>query len=271
MLSAGVMLCWGGLPARSQIDPGDLPNRTPPPAPKPDDKPKPPQTGCTEQVSSPIPIDSGVAQLEFSSPCRKGELLPIAADDLNYEIRFGASGKLTASIPLFHDKVEIAWKQADGSTARQIATFGTIRDAFAIALVWPAKVELSLHVLETSGLTGGSEVRFDQQSQRPINGIGGMRAFRSDGRGVNIDLYTLPIQRNPRRGNLPYRVEFVSRGTRPALPFCGQGELAAPVFQVWILRYGKLEKVPERGFGSVPCGGTLPAPIFVRGDASLAP
>jgi len=259
------------------FDPGQFPNDLQPqpePEPEPQPQPQPVPPGCADQVSVPSGVAEGLVDIAIVNPCRQGQAVRITGDDLDYEFQFDGQGRAKAQVPIFRESGRITWQQADGSSSARSVAFMGIRDAFKIALVWTTKVELALHVLEPSALFQGanSDVYRDGQSGRSSDGYGRIQFYsRARSAGINIDLYSLPMQRNPRRGILPFHVDFVSRGKQAAPPYCQGSDLAAPAFEIWVLRYGKLEKRTNQRFGAAPCGTVFSVPAYMRGEATLTP
>jgi hypothetical protein len=235
------------------------PEQPKPEEPKKDDpriaRVDPGPRGCADQVS--VSEARGVVDFDISSPCRGGAVLPVTAGKLSLQTTFDKNGKARLRIPLFQESTDIAWTGVDGATKTETVRFNGFRDAFRIALVWRQPVDLQLHVVEPGGNVSGETGHVWRK--RPNDDLkSGVGSLQVDAEGSpaaeRIEVYDVAPARNPRGGLFKVHVDFAARGDIAAPPYCGTSETAAPGFEIWVLRYGRLEPPRRFGFRAEECG-----------------
>lgn len=227
-------------------------------APRPEEKraslePRP--SGCADQVA--LAESRGIADLQIVNPCQKGKALSVTAGPLTLQASFDAQGTAQLRIPLFQETTDIAWTGADGKTSKQFVRFPGFRDAFRVGLVWRQPVDLQLHVVEP-GSSVNSPKGHVWRSRPNADFQAGVGSLQVDAAGASgaerVEVYDIPPQRNPHGGLFKVYVDFAARGDTAAPPYCGAGELAAPSFEILVLRYGRLESARKFGFRAEACG-----------------
>lgn len=211
--------------------------------------------GCADQVS--VSEARGVVDFDISSPCRGGAVVPVTAGRLSLQATLDKNGKARLRIPLFQESTEIAWTSVDGAIKTETVRFNGIRDAFRIALVWRQPVDLQLHVVEPGGNVNGEtgHVWRKRPNDDLKSGIGSLQIDAEGNPGAErIEVYDVAPARNPRSGLFKVHVDFAARGDIAAAPYCGTSETAAPGFEIWVLRYGRLEQPRRFGFRAEECG-----------------
>jgi hypothetical protein len=254
-------------PLRAQADIQSLPVPRLPEAQAP---PAPEDCGDRPHFSE----DDGLVTLDIVNPCRRGAAIDVSADGMKLRANFNGAGLAEFAFPIFHEHTEIAWQRADGKLDKTAVAYSGFKDAVRIALVWRSHVALALHVIEPGAEIGGvaGHVRVDPLASKGASTLGADETSMSDTDPFgNLEVYSLPSAGNPGKGLLSYFVEFVSRGETPSGLFCGDGAFASPEFEIWILRYGALEKL-QRSIAPAPCGKPLSEKIRIQriGDVSLA-
>lgn len=235
------------------------PEQPKPEEPKKDDpriaRVDPGPRGCADQVS--VSEARGVVDFDISSPCRGGATLPVTAGKLSLQATLDKNGKARLRIPLFQESTEIAWTGVDGATKTETVRFNGFRDAFRIALVWRQPVDLQLHVVEPGGNVSGEtgHVWRKRPNDDLKSGVGSLQVDAEGSPGAErIEVYDVAPARNPRGGLFKVHVDFAARGDIAAPPYCGTSETAAPGFEIWVLRYGRLEPPRRFGFRAEECG-----------------
>ena len=185
-------------------------------------KVEPKRDACDATVSE----TSGVVTLSLTDATRAGTTTSITLDERSYAARFAAAGRLLARAPMFHATADLDWTGLDGQAChRRGIPFKTYQSVVLTALVWSGPFELALHVVEPPGGRIGSPTSYVFAGRPNLDhstGLGDLQTFGlPGGTGVQVQLYTLPPERNPRRGEIYYFVEFVSRGNPAGPPFCG--------------------------------------------------
>ncbi len=218
--------------------------------------------------------EDGVVTLDIVNPCRRGAAVDVSADGMKLRANFSGDGLATFEFPLFHERAEIAWLRADGKLDKTAVAFSGFKEAVRIALVWRSRVALALHVVEPGAELGGvaGHIQVEPSASKGASTLGADETSMSDAEPFgSLEVYSLPPEGNPGKGLLSYYVEFVSRGETPNGLFCGDGAFASPDFEIWILRYGELQKL-QRTIAPAPCGKPLSDKIWIQriGDVSLA-
>lgn len=237
----------------------------------PEAKAQPAPKDCADK--SQITEVDGIVTLALTNACRRSTPVSIQADGMKISATFDKDGLAEAAFPLFHDHAEIAWERADGSTMIEPVEFSGFRDTVRIALVWRAHVALALHVVEPGATLAspGGHLRVEQSGANGASLLGAAGFALLDAQPFGtLDVYSLPPGKNPGKGLINYYVEFVSREMTPAGYFCGDGALASPEFEIWILRYGALQKF-NHGIAAAPCDKALNDKVKIQrlGDVSL--
>lgn len=211
--------------------------------------------GCVDQVT--VNETRGIADLQIVNPCRKGTALSVKGGPLTLQANFDPQGKAQLRIPLFQETTDITWTSGDGATHKETVRFTGFRDAFRVGLVWRQPVDLQLHMVEPGGSVNGPKghVWRKQPNSDFQAGVGSLQIDAGGASGTErVEVYDIPSQRNPRSGLFKVYVDFAARGDIAAPPYCGTGELAAPSFEILVLRYGRLDTARKFGFRAEECG-----------------
>jgi hypothetical protein len=233
---------------------------------------QPAPNGCADR--SQVTETFGIVTLKLSNACRRLTTVHIRADDVKLAATFNGDGLAEVRIPLFHEHTDIVWEREDGSLKVEPVAFTGFRDAVRVGLVWRAHVALALHVVEPGAALASPEghMRIEEKAATGASELGGAGFSLVDVDPFgNMEVYALPARGNPGKGLLNYYVEFVSRGGEPAGYFCGEGALASPEFEIWVLRYGDLQKF-QHGVAAAPCNRPLSDKVRIQrlGDVSLS-
>jgi hypothetical protein len=269
MADDSVPLHSAGRPFLSLLAQSEI--RSLPVPPLPAAKAQPAPTNCADK--SQINENFGMVTLKLTNACRRGTPVSIQVDGMKLGATFDRDGLAEVEFPLFHDHAEIVWEREDGSLAFEPVVFNGFKDAVRIALVWRSHVALALHVVEPGAAIGSTSgyLRIEKKTANGASELGAHATSLFDAEPIgNLEVYSLAAEGNPGKGLLNYYVEFVSRGSSPAGVFCGDGALAGTDFQIWILRYGALQKF-DRGIAPAPCEKTLSDKVRIQrlGDISL--
>lgn len=211
--------------------------------------------GCADQVS--LNEARGVVDFRITSPCRPGAAFSVNAGPLSLQTAFDKEGKARLQIPLLQESTDVTWTAGDGTTKTEPVRFAGARDAFRIALVWRQPVDLQLHVVEPGGSVNGEKghVWRKQPNEDFKSGVGSLQIDADSAAGASrVELYDVPPARNPHNGLFKVYVDFAARGDVAAAPYCGTGEMAAPSFEIWVLRYGRRDNARRFGFRPEECG-----------------
>ena len=239
----------------------------------PQAKAQPAPTNCGDKPE--ITETFGIVTFKLTNACRRLTPLSIEADGVRIGATFDTDGLAEIRFPLFHDHAEIAWPRDDGSLTSEPVAFTGFKEAVRVALVWRSHVALALHVVEPGAMLASpsGHVRIEETGATGVSEFGAEGVSLIDAEPIgNLEAYSLPADGNPGKGLLNYYVEFVSRGAAPTGFFCGDGALASPNFEVWILRYGQLQKF-DHGIAAAPCNKALNDKVKIQklGDVSLSP
>lgn len=217
-----------------------------------------PPASCADEVS--VKEAAGVADLQITNPCRKGTTLNVKAGQIALPLTFDQAGTAQARVPLFDEVTELSWKAGDGTNKTQAVRYSGFREAFRIALIWRKPVDLQMHIVEPGSTVNASQGHISRALPNNDLGAGLGRLMLDAGSqkgGERIEVYDLPANRNPRSGLFKVYVDFAARGNQAAAPYCGESELAEPSFEIWVLRYGQLEKPRRFGFRAAECGAPI--------------
>ncbi|MGY2050285.1 hypothetical protein [Methylobacterium sp. JK268] len=227
---------------------------------------------CEERADIPGRADDGLVALSIRSPCRAGEVVHIRTEHVERDVRLDGQGYLSAVIPVFSDPALIRWERRDGRDEEARVSVPGLPQVLKIVLTWRGDLPLSLHVDEAILRQPASGCGWVARGAS-CRGIGQFASLLG-GPGRNVDVYTIPLAALPPRGRLPYQVVFdPAAGDRPGPRdrYCGEGEDAAPLFEVWTVSRGTMRIERRGGFSTLPCGqGGLERRIS-RGDIPLAP
>lgn len=83
--------------------------------------------------------------------------------------------------------------------------------------------------------------------------------------GDNVEVYSFNSGRRSPIGVIRLAVEFASRGSMPAEPFCGLSAEASPSFRTLRFENGRLDHRPNQAIVAAPCG------VPVEGAAMFLP
>ena len=217
-------------------------------------KPSDPVDTCKATIAE----RNGVVMLSLDDPSRADRTTTITLDSLSFAGRFDRAGHLQIEAPLFHRLGDLEWEGDNGQKChRHGVLFSNWQSTFEIALIWRAQSEgLSLHTVEPGGRVGGPQYYVFPGRPNLDNSyaLGHLQTFGAPVPGTTqVQLYSLPQERNPHDGTIYAFVEFSSRGNPARAPFCGQDIKADVTYELIRLDAGVSER-RKGGFKSVPCG-----------------
>jgi hypothetical protein len=214
----------------------------------------------------------GIVTVGMVDAGRGGQRLKLTVDGIVYAATFGSSGVLQVRAPLFHPFAEVTWADSNGTQCRKPVTFTGFATAYRAALVWQDSADLALHVGE-SGAKPGDPAHYVSalRPNRDLSaGDGEMLTFGEQAAGASrVQLYRVPLDRQPIVDPPSFFVEFVSRGNPAAEPYCGTSPEAQPAIRLLLVANGH---PPVVGLTDLPvtlepvaCGHYVPRQELVPG------
>ena len=259
--AGGTALAEGGSIFRPTPLPGDGSPAKSPSAPKADES-----ASCAADVS----VHEGIVKLSVLDAARAGNRTTFKLDGLTYASHFDSAGRLDAEAPMFHAKADLAWTGRGGQDCAHAGmSFDGVQSSYFVALIWSdPDVRLALHVIEPpNGRLGGARnyVFPGRPNADGASAFGRMQVFGEPVVGtVQVELYTLPADRNAHDGVVYAFVEFASRGNPAVDPFCGSDPHAVAVFSLFH-RDGDAMAGFKSRFGSVECGMSWAGDLVTSG------
>ncbi len=203
----------------------------------------------------------GRALVELSRPNSAGRKVEIEYGDESYIGRFERDGRARLGFALTGAKNEIAIRLSETPAITcklDVPEFGKI---FRVILRWRDPVQLDLHVIEPGRRMGEfGHVSPGRPNANFAQGMGQMDVVSGvpmDGATAESSYVVPDASAIPADGVFSYRAEYVTRGMKPAPPYCDDQPLAVPQLELIIIDKGKVT-VSKIGTNRAPCGETLP-------------
>ena len=239
--------CWAGL-----VSPAEAQTGTP---------------GCTSVVEA-TQADA-LATVTVRNPCRRdpSQVVSVAYGDEVFLGHFDEAGTARVSFALFKPakndiKVRLGEEQAV-TRSLDVPEFDSIK---RVTLLWNAPVHLKLYVVEPgSRLNQVGSISEDQPNKALTRGRGIMDLAMplpelSAAKRPTAGEQSYAVKGEDGRGVFSYYVEFASQGAAPALPFCGDGALAAVPYRLLTLENGNVTESAQYETPRLPCGQPVARP-----------
>jgi uncharacterized protein YfaP (DUF2135 family) len=197
---------------------------------------------------------AGVLTVYLESRCRPGQQASLIYEDRNYPVTFDNAGRAQHVIAVLEPSATIEVEYADGPPQQFDVAMPDLNDSILIVLRWDDEPALDLHVVEAGGtLLGNGDVNIHSG-----RGAGGSRVIDAGGTsgGWHEQIYQVPAQSGDLAGFRKIYVDFRSRGDQATSPYCGQGEAAAPAFDLVVANPGAIRSY-HLNIAAMPCGKTL--------------
>lgn len=200
--------------------------------------------------------------LTINSPCRQQELVTINYQDYRYTLTLNENGIASTPIFLTHPNAQatLQFVQSPPVDIRLITKRLPTLDR--VLLAWYGKTQLDLHTLPFGAALNGSTDIWRQTHCTTNSHPDTSHSFyclRSTGDNpLNLQVYTR--QRNSddkRRGIVDFRVDFFTRGSQAAHPYCGSHSQGSQAFTTQRISKGRAGRLKQHRILPVACGTQL--------------
>ncbi len=200
-------------------------------------------------------------QIEVSRPNSAGRKLEIEYGDELYSKKFGADGKLRTSFALTAVENSFVITMSETQPLSCKATVTDFNKVYRAILRWRDPVQLDLVVLEPGSQLGSSgHVSMARPNAQLTQGIGQIDVASTapaEGATGEISYVVSELSAIPAGGNFRYRLDYVTRGNQPEMPYCDEGALATPAFELILLDRGTVS-TRKLGLNRLRCKETIP-------------
>lgn len=208
------------------------------------------------QLAPTVALDDGLATIQFNTACAAKREVMINYKGIKLTRWLDDSGKLDVMMPLFAKENQITIHTAEQDPVQVDIPFTDIDNYTQIALVWQKDVDLDLHVLEP-------RARVDESghisSRTPQRGVGTLRlADQGHNENSKIEYYHAQNTAFATSGVIGLKIEYVSRGETPQLPYCGDGPFSEVKARLYLYSDQRFSRRSLR-LPSKACG--LPVPM----------
>ena len=197
-----------------------------------------------------------------STPSRRNQVVRVEYDDETYATRFDANGQATINFALVGAENKVVVRGGEFGAIRCQVSFPDVAKVYRAILRWHDPVRLDLHVIEPGRRIGGyGDIHPEARNTALDRGIGQMDVVTdaAEPGSTGEQSYVVDETSRPKEGGLfTFGFDFVSRGSHPALPYCGNGPQANIALSLMILDHGQLSAPKNYDTGSVPCGQAIP-------------
>lgn len=237
---------------------------------------------CRDVQMASLAIPGAASLLRVLSPCAAGLVVTVVHAEIEFTRRLDDTGRGDFAIPLMDGGARALIVMPDGGSVEVALEHepAELAAMYRVALVWTAPVTLDLHAVEFAGelwsdahVWSGAPKDFEAVK---ATGGGFMQSFEAAAEaGQNVDVYSYWTARASQRGVVRIAVDHVSRGETARPPFCDDGALAAPRYQLIQSARGEIVSRLTRRIARAPCGMDLGLEVRLAGrptdDLRIAP
>jgi hypothetical protein len=213
------------------------------------------------QIQFRVSQQYGRAVVELTSANSAGRKVEIDYGDETYIGQLTRDGKVRMGFALIAPENDIDIRIVEMPTVRcqiEVPEFKTI---YRVVLRWRDPVQIDLHILEPGGKIGDAgHVGTTRPNTTLAQGIGLMDVIS----GVPVDgatsetSYVVPDDSVIPAGSVfGFRAEYATRGVKPVMPYCDDGDLATPQMDLIVIQKGKVS-TSKVGTNRLHCGDVVP-------------
>lgn len=216
-------------------------------------------SNCTEFSVDYREEELAVAALTISSACRAGQIATVDYEGYEYTAKLDESGQAVIRVFLIKPESEAVVRFEDG--AKTVEKFSTTALAVIdrVVLSWRGQVQLDLHATAFRVALNSAEDVWRETACAPdFVSPNGMHLACVEGVGadaMHLQVFTRERDNaNQAKGIIDLYVDYYSRGSKPASPYCDAEEFASVDFQSQLVMAGEIKRSRKLIFSSVPCG-----------------
>jgi len=203
----------------------------------------------------------GRALVELTRPNSAGRKVEIEYGDESYIGRFERDGRARLGFALTDAKNEIGIRLSETPPITCKLDVPEFAKIYRVILRWRDPIQLDLHVVEPGRRMGEfGHVSPGRPNTNFAQGMGQMDVVSGvpmDGATAESSYVVPDAAAIPPDSVFAFRAEYVTRGMKPAPPYCDDGALAVPQVELIIIEKGKVT-TRKIGTNRAPCGETLP-------------
>lgn len=202
----------------------------------------------------------GRAVVALSRPNSTGHKVEIEYGDETYIGQFDRDGKARIGFALTAPKNEIEIRIVEMPTVTckiDVPEFNTL---YRVVMRWHDPIQLDLHILEPGGKFGDvghiSPARPNTNLSQGIGQMDVISGVPAEGATSETSYVVRDDSVIPPDSVFGFRAEYVTRGMKPALPYCDDGALATPNLDLIIIARGKVT-TSKLGTNHLHCGDVV--------------
>jgi len=199
--------------------------------------------------------------IEMFRPNSANRKVEIEYGDEVFSRKFGTDGKIRISFGLTAAENSFVLSISETPPIECKANVPDFNRLYRAILRWHDPVQLDLNVLEPGGQMGStghiSPTRPNTQLNQGLGQIDVLNNRPTDGTTGEISYVVSDLASLPQGGGMRFRLDYVTRGSQPELPYCDEGTLAAPQFELIIIDRGVVN-TRKLGMNRVRCREAIP-------------
>jgi hypothetical protein len=202
----------------------------------------------------------GRATVEVTRPNSAGRKAEVEYNDEVFTTRFDPQGKARVSFVLTAPDNEIAVRLTESATITCKVDVPDFQKLYRVTLQWRDPVKLDLDVVEPGRRPGGfghlNRSRNNGDLSQGMGQIDVVTDALDDGATAQVSYVLADAGSIPPGSVLGLKLDYVSRGTTPQPPYCGDHPKATIPFEVITLDRGQVKR-GTFGIGRARCGEPL--------------
>ena len=203
----------------------------------------------------------GRVVVEITRPNSSGRKVEIDYGDEAYIGQFDRDGKARIGFALIAAKNDFDIRIVETPTIGCKIDVPEFDKLYRVVMRWRDSIQLDLHVVEPGGTLGDvGDVSPTRPNTNLSEGIGQMDVISgapADGATSETSYVVRDGSTIPPDSIFGFRADYVTRGPKPALPFCDDGALASPQLDLIIIEKGKVT-ASKLGTNRLRCGEPVP-------------
>lgn len=186
------------------------------------------------------------AELVVTRPNSAGRKFKVEYNDEMFIGKFDEHGRAVLRFALIAPTNEIFLRLAEVPTINCKVTVSDFGAIFRVVMRWRDPVRLDLDVVEPGRQSGGfGHINRSRTNADKSQGIGVMDVISDptdDGATGEIS-YVVPNGATLLNAGVPtFRLDYLTRGTRPEPPYCGEHPSAAIPFELYVISRGEVKR-----------------------------
>ncbi len=203
----------------------------------------------------------GRAVVDITRPNGAGGKVEVDYGDEAYIGQFDRTGRLRIGFALVAPKNEFEIRIAETPPLTCSLDVPEFKRLFRIVMRWRDPVLLDLHVIEPGGRLGDTgDINPARPNTNLSEGIGQMDLISGaplDGATSETSYVVRDTKSLPSDGVFDFLLDYVTRGTKPVLPYCDDGALASAQIDLILIDRGTVT-ASKVGTNRVRCGEDIP-------------